>query len=225
MKKEFSIKTREIVQGIHPNSSPRPLYLSRTPLHVPFSLDANLTPAEKLDVSEFDNPECFNAVGSLMVGSRKHKPVIDVDGGARTQKVKKGSKVILQAAHDGTYSPDSMLRDVLGDYGIEAEIFTCPILTKGMMSIHTSIDRLQVGSIILRSLEADIFEAVASTSKDHSHLYIQKGFLPGDHKTLIKELGSVGIISPGWQALVAQEGMGIVRTPWTEKEVGQPSGY
>lgn len=223
MEKEFSTGTREIVLGIPPYSSS--LHLSRTPLHVPFSSGTNCVPAEELKMGETDDPERFNAIGSLLFNSTKHRPVIDVDGGARVQKKKGGSKVILRAAYEGTYRPDSMLRDILGDHGIETEVFTHPVIGHSRMGIGSYIDRMQVGAIVLRSSDKHTFEVVDSTSESHSHLYIQESFSKGDHGKLIKELGSVGMISPGWQALVAQEGMSIVRTPWTEKEVDAPNSY
>ena len=69
-----------------------------------------------------------------------------------------------------------------------------------------------------RSKEPNIFTAVDSTQKKHSHLYIQQIFGAVDHRTLIDELGNIGVIGEEWQQLTEQEGMGIVRTPWTKRE-------
>jgi hypothetical protein len=101
-----------------------------------------------------------------------------------------------------TYTPQSVLVDVLGDYGIEAEIARSPSFMIG-----------------LRSARKGAFEAFQPSEGDHSHLYIQTEFSVTDHQTLMNELRRLGIIGEAWHWLTEEADMGIVRTPWSE---GQP---
>lgn len=192
----------------------------RTPLHVDFAGNDGFVPAEVLDINDYYNDLTrFNAVGSRAVKSGKiiHLPVIDVDGGAQLQKVKNGTKVVLGVGYSGTHEPTSMLRDLLMDHDIDSEVFTVPAFSHGIMS-GMSFNRMQPKALVLRSESPDAFEVIDSTSDGHHHLYIQENFSDTDHKTFIKELGTLGVIGPDWQKLVEQERMGIVRTPWTTKD-------
>lgn len=203
---------------------------TRTPLHVPFP-DKLLSYAKSQQITDFEqegesnvhNPTLFNAVGSKVLWKDTHKPVVDADGGARVQTVRRGSKVIIISGYLGTYRPDSTLRDVFGDNNIDSEVFTYPVLEHSKFTGQTNLIGQKSTALVLRSKESDMFETFDSTTENHSHLYIQQEFSSSDHSELIKELGSIGIISPQWQELVEQEGMGVVRTPWTEKKVSQKS--
>ncbi|GEM_PF-4328426 len=200
--------------------------LERTPLHIAFGEGPDFAPAEL--ATDKNDPASFNAIGSQnsyephRFGSDKlHLPVIDVDGGVALQTVKTGSKAILTACHrNGEYTSDSLLRDVLGDHGIDLEVFQRSSVRPSMFGA-TAIALSQVEAIVLRSKNSGIFEAVDSTSEGHGHLYIQEAFGTSDHTTLIQELGKVGIISEAWLGLTEEAGMGIVRTPWTQKEIWQ----
>jgi hypothetical protein len=218
MKRDYSPETLSTVNG---NGAFR-----RTQLHVDFGPGPGFVSAEKIE--DHGSEERFNAIGSIVPNRANsiHLPVIDVDGGVKVQnKPFRGShgfisKAILVASHKGEYTPDSELRDVLGDYGIDLEVFQAPNLEPdGYMMESYRLNGARVGSIVLRSRQFHNFETVASTTKGHSHLYIQEAFHDEDHKTLINELGRVGIVSPEWQQLTEQEGMSIVRTPWTKRNI------
>jgi hypothetical protein len=214
LEREFS---PQVVQRILPKSDAAGYH--RTPLHIDFperQLENDFAPVSDIEAAcASSNPEVFNAIGSRFEsGAPAHYPVIDINGGAELQTVK-GSKVIINtwSTFDSRYpwkdySPQSLLRDVLGDSGIDVEVFHLP---------HRKITRWTVESLVLRSNEEDIFDVADSTQEYHSHLYIQQAFGETDHQTLISELGSLGILSPRWQMITKKEGMSIVRTPWTEK--------
>lgn len=204
----------------------------RTPLHIDYPEKSWAEPAAAapIEAGEIGDPDIFNAVGSLHErGQPKvHRPVIDVDGGARLQEVR-GSKVIARAYPDHdhdreetpSYGPNSLLRDVLGDNGIDLEVFSATTEKWSHMMQSYSLAGKRVTAIVLRERDGkkDMFDVVDSTQEGHSHLYIQRAFNDTDHQTLISELGNLGIISRRWQEITEQAGMGIVRTPWTEKEV------
>lgn len=196
-------------------------YQERTPLHVNFSAGKTFVGAAPLLDVETKNQDLFNAIGSAVrhAEEESHLPVIDVDGGATAQHFKHGSKVVLGASHEGRYEPSSLLRDVLGDYHIQLEVFQHPTFRYSTFAAGKLYDGERVGAIVLRSTKQLLFEAVNSTTPDHAHVYIQREFNPTDHRTLIQELGKVGVISPAWQQLAEETGMGIVRTPWTQKQV------
>jgi hypothetical protein len=197
---------------------------SRTPLHVDFEAGSNKVPAKEIDIYKRDGAqsvfdfEYFNAIGSRLLNGKAHKPILDVDHGAIIQNVR-GSKAILGANHKGTYRPISMLRDLLGDHQIDLEVFEYPELRHVHMTGRDELNAIRVGSVVLRHKEPDVFEEMPSTTDNHSHLYIQQEFSDSDHSSLITELGALGIISEDWENLVEQEGMGIVRTPWTVKPI------
>jgi hypothetical protein len=225
IEKEFSPKVIDAILPKEPMATSR----LRTPLHVDFPdrSDDEITQAEQLDVTEIDDdPERFNAVGSRFAsGANVHTPVIDIDGGAMFQQVARGkSKVIIHPAHSGDqefpkYGPTSLIKDVLGDYGIDVEVFQQPEEQYASMMASYQVVGLRLTSLVLRSDDPDMFDAADSTQRGHNHLYIQTTFEDVDHRTLISELGSLGIVSRRWQKIVSQEGMGIVRTPWTEKAI------
>ncbi len=227
--KEFSQKTIDMILPTDYRGAEVPSRL-RTPLHIEFPADSteDISQAEEIDLLQTDDPKVFNAIGSgLMNGADVHYPVIDVDGGAKLQKVSGNkSKVIVAARPDNEsdkktfqYGPRSLLRDVLGDNGISLEIFDEPVYEYAPMMARTYWVGKRVTAIVMRADEKDTFDVAKSTQKDHSHLYIQRKFSDSDHATLIDELGDLGIISRRWQEIAEREGMGVVRTPWTEKAI------
>lgn len=212
-------------------------------MHIDYPEGLQAEPAEAVQVAPEDigDPNIFNAVGSLHERGypKVHRPVIDLDGGARLQEVR-GSKVIVYPApqqpgesyqvglshfefpaETPSYRPDSMLRDVLGDNGIDLEVFSEPVQKRERMTQSYALAGQEVTAIVLRERDRkeNMFDVVDSTQEGHSHLYIQRAFNDADHRTLISELGKVGIVSRRWQAITEQAGMGIVRAPWTEKSV------
>jgi hypothetical protein len=224
MTKEFTHQTLSMVYGAefsqdyHAELNIVPSG-GRTPLHVNFSNRTNHAPAEVIAGEDLNNPEVFNAIGSKRLDSNKHRPVIDVDGGVKVTNRRNVTKAVLWASREGRYTPDSELREVLGDYGIDFEPFEHPRTTYDNVWGTNVIKGVFIGAVVLRSPLIGVFEAVDSTTEDHGHLYIQQEFEDSDHETLIRELGAVGIVSPAWRMLTEQEGMSIVRTPWTEKEI------
>lgn len=224
---DYSIETaRKILDGPLNYSTNNPS--ARTPLHVNFSALGD-APSEQIinyeqhgDKSVYD-PKHFNAIGSKIVYANEHKPVLDVDGGARLQNSLRGSKLILSTAYGGSYTPDSSLRDVLGDNDIDLEVFTHPTFDYNSFTKNSNYKKMSVGAIVLRSTRGSIFEVFDSTQKGHSHVYIQQKFSASDHQELIKELGTVGVIGPDWQKIVEKEGMGVLRTPWTTKPIREKS--
>jgi hypothetical protein len=191
--------------------------LRRTPLHVAFNADSALVRAAELTPEQIKSRKLFNAIGSRCIGTDYHLPVIDVDGGVKLIQRGKTSKAIVGADYDGSYNSDSALRDVLGDHGIELEVFSFPVLEHSRFVGNTYFKKgMRVSSLVLRA-STEIFGAVASTSKNHSHLYINTPFSRDDHGVLIEEFANTGIVSMGWKIMTEQEEMGIVRTPWTEK--------
>lgn len=206
MQKTFNKQTVEAVRGNVGG------VFSRTPLTVAFG--GRYAPAAELDPQHLTSRTLFNAIGSRCVGMGSHLPVLDVDGGVRLSKYGNVSKAIIGAAYKGRYTPESHLRDVLGDHGIELEVFSYPDLQYSRLGYDSVVQK--VATLVLRT-QSPIFDAVASTHEDHSHLYINTSFSDGDHTLLIDELAKVGVVSENWQKIAQQEGMGIVRTPWTEK--------
>jgi hypothetical protein len=221
MRKEYSSETLRSIKGneIYP----------RTPLHISFDSKSNKVPARPLPSFDDEFKTRFNAVGSRVINrsGEIHLPVLDVDGGVIVQtrpfKPHQSSsvKAILKAQYPGEYTANNDLKDVLGDYGFDLEVFQIPQLTHSNFTMATYFECMRVNALVLRSKDSEVFDAVDSTQKGHNHLYIQREFEEGDHITLIRELGAVGIISSDWQSMVEQEGMGIVRTPWTKKDVSR----
>ncbi|OVE79308.1 hypothetical protein BVY00_00570 [bacterium G20] len=236
MKKQFKAETVDIVLGkirtdlkdTHGNQFG--IIAKRTPLHVDYGPGPGFVPSRIAEtiVDEYE----FNAVGSKV--SRRdglleetHLPVLDIDGGAKVQTVGIGSKALIGALHlypdearkyAGKYGPASLLRDVLGDNGIDLEVFESGVTSYSRTMQRTNFHGSRVVALALRTKAPDTFVAVDSTQEGHSHLYIQQPFGAEDHKTLIGELGNVGVIGEEWQQLTEREGMGIVRTPWTERK-------
>lgn len=234
MNKEFSPKTVKqvlgsgslpIIDGIGDRLT---LKLTRSPLHVDFGPGPGFEPARL--AANVENADEFNAVGSLVrtsdLRAEMHLPVLDLDGGARVQALKIGSKALLFALPQRTnkdakafankYGPASLLRDVLGDNGIELEIFQNAVHTYSRMMERNYYEGDRVTALALRTKEKGAFAAADSTNEGHAHLYINRAFNAADHKTLLSELGNIGFIGQGWHKLAKKEGMGIVRTPWTE---------
>jgi hypothetical protein len=191
----------------------------RTPLHVEFSSRTNCEPSQVISATDLNDPERFNAIGSKVLYSKKHKPVIDGDGGVKVEHYRNSSKVILPALYKGAYGPNSKLRDVLGDHDIDLEVFETPKSAWNSLDACYEVTGMHVAAIVLRSRRSDVFQGVDSSTENHGHLYIQTEFEDYEHRTLIQELGALGVVSPAWRMLTEQEGMGIVRTPWTEKEI------
>lgn len=225
MKKTFDSKTRAAVLGVHSLGEYEVFRgsIGRTPLHVNFGPGPDFAPSRPAEGIEDRNE--FNAVGSrgAKIGPEGHLPVLDLDGGGTVQSVNVGSKAILYAIHKigfqsrrpyvGKYGPNSILRDVLGDHRLDLEVFES-LVGQGIGSPIGSA----VTAIVLRSKERDMFAAVDSTQEGHSHLYIQNHFNGADHGTLLGELARIGILDKEWLRLAEQEGMGIVRAPWTKRE-------
>ena len=221
--REFNPDTLRVVMG--PESQTHTVMgIERTPLNIEFSRVFSMAPSSVLGENEYSTePESFNAIGSAnRHGAHEndlhHLPVIDVDGGAIvTTAGRSGSKAILKTvAGGGQYTPDSQLRDVLGDNGIDLEVFDKVDYHPGGGwggSVHT-----RVGAIVLRSKYPGTFVAIDSTQSGHSHLYIQRSFNSSDHRALVEELSGVGVVSERWLKMVKREGMSVVRTPWTEKD-------
>ncbi len=218
----------------------------RTPLNIPFAEgNSNMVSASVLDLRQarlVKNKNTFNAVGSRVLERSTvhptHLPVLDVDGGAKMSEVRRPGytsyRLFMQAhsSRRGVYSPDSLLPELLGDYEMSYEVFQSP---RGRAesrygvdprrinhSINTKISdfkTLGVQSIMLRSRRFPIFDVVDSTTNGHSHAFINKEFSKGDHSLLLQEFTALGILSEAWTKLAEQEGMGVVRTPWTEKKI------
>lgn len=230
MEQEFTPQTVEAVLGGPKQPGSGHPYWQRIPLHIDFperpAADGFATPSRIEFGYARSSPEMFNAVGSRVDDgvNEVHLPVIDVDGGAELQEVH-DSKVILMADPNRqrtdkeipSYGPHSLLRDVLGDNGIEVEVFDYPVEQYAKMMATNYIVGQRVAALVLRSKGQGVFDVVDSTKNGHNHVFIQRPFQELDHKRLIEELGRLGIISPSWQGIVEDEGMGIVRTPWTEK--------
>jgi hypothetical protein len=117
------------------------------------------------------------------------------------------------------YGPQSLLRDVLGDNGIDLEVFEYEAEELDTMMMSYRNKGRRVGAIVLRAPEEEVFDVADSTQEGHSHVYIQRKFGETDHQTLISELGSIGIVSEVWCKLTLDEKQGFLRTPWTEKSV------
>lgn len=239
LEREFTPElTQQILGRYYPDDARRNCdYRQRSPLHIDFTHHqavGGFAPA--FGAKSLDDAEEFNAVGSRVgTDGTTHMPVIDADGGASVQEVK-GSKVIIYPAPQSpinsyqvglqrfsfgretiSYTPGSLLRDVLGDNGIDLEVFEEPQQQWRPAAESYEIAGKKLTAIVLRARERDVFDVVDSTKERHSHVYIQREFQESDHQTLITELGSLGIITARWQQIVEHEGMGIVRTPWTEK--------
>ncbi|MBI1952294.1 hypothetical protein HYS42_01050 [Candidatus Saccharibacteria bacterium] len=234
MKKKFSPETVKQVLGNGKLrigdglGDPLTLAISRTPLHVDYSPGPEFEPARS--ASNIKNADEFNAVGSLVrtrdVQGEVHLPVLDMDGGARVQAIKIGSKALLFALPQRTneeakmftkkYGPASLLRDVLGDNGIELEVFQNAVHTYSRMMERSEYEGDRVTALALRTIEKGVFDAVDSTNEGHSHLYINRVFSGADHGVLLRELVNIGFIGEDWHKLAENEGMGIVRTPWTQ---------
>jgi hypothetical protein len=219
MRRKFNLETVEAVMG-------QPVAL-RTPLHVEYGSGPNFAPSGPIGNEYITDEKAFNAVGSRSWSKPDfHLPVLDLDGGAGVQLVGSGSKAIINADPRTSfqetmdmYTPHSILRDILGDNKIEVEIFEEPVSEYDSLTTNHHYLGSRVTSLALRSKDRGMFDVADSTQQGHSHLYIQHLFSDTDHQALITELGTIGIISPIWQKLVEDEGMGIVRTPWTQKEV------
>lgn len=212
MNRQFTGETVEKVLGsVSHASGSRTRVIARIPLHINFDGMPSPLPSERLTRAETEDPVRFNAVGSrnLTAGGRGrlHLPVIDVDGGALMTST--GTEAMLNVSHPCVSGSSDTLRNLLGDHGIDLMV-----LGSHRRRLGSGIDPR---AIVLISPQEDMLETVSSTREGRSHLYIQKVFTSGDHATLIQELGQLGIISPGWQAMTEEGGMGIVRTPWTTK--------
>lgn len=237
MSKEFTPETVNVVLGKVRTDLPDKyeveygIIAKRTPLHVDYGRGPGFAPSR--EAASIEDADEFNAVGSRVNRSstdllaEAHLPVLDLDGGAKVQVVKAGSKAILYANPvggaereklAGKYGPSSMLRDVLGDNGIDVEVFQSGVQTYSPFTERSYYHGNRVVALALRTKEPEVFVAIDSTQEGHSHLYIQQPFSAEDHKTLIDELGNTGVVSEHWQQLTAREGMGIVRTPWTKRK-------
>lgn len=168
----------------------------------------------------------FNSVGSLALPPtvvntpaqhrRLHLPVLNVDGGAEVDERNKGRTAVLKfldlpgsgEKYVDNYRPSSFLLTVFGDYDIDLTVFPQP-----------AVGDQRVGGLVLRAKKEGTFKVFDSTQEGHSHLYIQQPFEDGDHQLLIEELTRAGILSETWQSIVEKEGMGVVRAPWTKKEL------
>lgn len=191
--------------GPHNGSSP----LRRSALNICYG--AVVQPTPPYTFVEPNIPALFNTVGSRVKNhdaNELHLPVIDLNGGVIVQRL--GAKAILYAPQlpEGKkektakqYTPESLLRDILGDNGIDLEVF----------GAHA------VRAIVLRSRGKRPFMAKSSSSEGHSHLYVQQAFSKDNHAALLDELARVGIISETWAEYARVAGMGIVRTPWNTK--------
>jgi hypothetical protein len=146
---EFTADTVSAVMGMRYDA---PSIVQRTPLHIDYEHSGLAIPELLLGI-EWDDPVIFNAIGSANRSHPDcdvmHLPVIDVDGGARTTEFKLGSKAVLKAAYRGEYTASSDLRDVLGDNGMELEVFD----KHSRSGLHN-----EVGSIVLRSKKNGVFE-------------------------------------------------------------------
>lgn len=226
----------ETVGSVLKGSGPEGEELERTPLSVVYKPNPN---KYSRDPGTFSDPQAvdpedkakFNAVGSRIrsAGSSaqaQHLPIVDVRGRVESQShMVRGSKVVVGISYADTtndigtnYSPRSLLRDVLGDNGIDTEVSE---------PANTLFDRLNGAerglghsslTLALRSREPGAFYVADSGEEGHGHLYIQTAFSETDYSTLIAELGELGVISPAWQRFTEEHGMGIVRTPWTEAQ-------
>lgn len=191
----------------------------RMPLHLNPELslerqDPQLPHSPPIDMGD---PLEFNGIGSRRSNRLSHFPVIAVAGLASIDR--HGKKAIIHSFglpendHRPGYMPSSDLRDVLGDHKIELEVFEEPIIEGGTRGSAVRYGGKRVTDIVLRSEKQNgIFESFGAA--DEAQLYIQTPFESSDHATLIAGLGSIGIITPRWEELVTQAGMGIVWAPW-----------
>jgi hypothetical protein len=184
------------------------------------------------------DPLELQTIGSRSKIGSSHQPVIETPGGAKIQgannkRVRIDSPVQRTSYQIGlshfeaksevhSYGPDSFLRDVLGDNGIDLEVFDAPVSEHTYMDNQTHVIGQHVTAIVLRSREAGAFDVADAGPDTESHLYIQQRFSKTEHDVLIHELGELGLIKPEWQALVEKIGMSVVPTPWfTENAIAQ----
>jgi hypothetical protein len=181
----------------------------RTPLHL--NLDTALVAQDFESLpppATLDDPLEFTGIGSRRERKSSHFPVIALNGLATVEF--DGKKAILRRGgleSDETlgYTPDSELRDVLGDHEIDTEIF----------EEETPYAGKQVMAVVLRTKKRGTFEIFGGRGNDS--LYIQQPeFHEDDHSTLVKELGNIGLITQSWQELTEKAGMGVVWAPWVE---------
>lgn len=213
MHKVFSPETVDAISG---NVLFDGMVLQRTPLQVQFSFRSSCVPAEVITPEEAMLSECFSAIGSRCLNSGMHLPVLDVDRGAKNTVYKNTYKTLL-GSRGGQYDPSSNLRDLLGDHGIDLEVFDTPLLDQYGFSGDTYSKGMQVSSVLLRSVRP-VFEVVPSTAEGHAHVYVQEPFSTTDHGLLLDELRAVGVLSDSWAKMAKQEQMGVLRTPWTAKD-------
>ena len=216
LEKQF---TDETVNAVRHDDHMIPL--GRTPLYVEFSHRSNCVPASTLEPWDYRQSETFNAIGSanyFTTGQNEttplHLPVLDIDGGAETFRTRHGSKAIIYPLNpnQARYPIHSDIREILGDNDIDLEIMQSS--RPGNGSVVTNL-----AALVLRSKSPAAFVAAESTQNRHSHLYIQQSFSHTDHFELLANLVELNIVSPAWHRLTVQEGMGIVRTPWTKKDL------
>lgn len=214
------VHTPEVAEAILGSFEREGETYSRTMLHVPSGSDPNALHVERLSFTNVQDPEVFNAIGFLAVRGPEeqlfdasqeifHAPLLNVDGGALIQAVPGNrSKVILCADphYPGTYTPRNLLKDVLHNYGIEAEILE-----------YQDGDSTKVHTVTLRSDEPQVFQVAESSTEGHSHVFIQRLFSDEHHRMLLRALREVGAINPLWHRLAVTERMGILRTPWVDK--------
>jgi hypothetical protein len=178
-----------------------------------------LMPARELLRSEWDDPLLFNAIGSRAIGGGGHLPLLDVDGGIYVSKNLGGSKAVLYPSQEGIFDVKSDLPDILEEYhGITMTVREVQRLGhRGTMTGERELSGNRVATVTLKSRAERTFAGFDSSTSGHGHLYIQRLFTDGDYSELVSAFTKMGILSERWQEIVASEGQGILRTPWSTK--------
>lgn len=192
----------------------------RTPLHIDFPpplSGADYAPVKVLTYPERCKDETFNAVGSRVVGMSMHLPVLDLDRGVVSVK-RPGAGFVINCLGDA-YSADSVLVDIIGDYGLgKIEVFEDIDTKKSLYSINTE---KRTRSIRWRPENEDDFVLIPSTTKGSAHLYIQKPMKSRDYTEFLEAMQKIGAIGDDWLNDIAKKSGvgGVLRTPWTERKI------
>jgi hypothetical protein len=179
----------------------------------------------QLDEEEIKNPFLFNAIGSLATQTAGkdpiHLPVLDVGGGVFVDPQLNGRRAVLYASRDGMQDLRSSLDFMLEDnHGISIKVYErCGVIPRGMLSPLRDLPGSLVRAVVLGSRKENTFVGFNSPTEGNGHLYIQRRFTPDQHQHLLIDMGHMGIVSKRWLETAEQAGMGIVRTPWTQKPI------
>lgn len=193
--------------------------LMRTALHGTFNEAGQLESYIPLgDAEDHHSRYLFTAVGSRAVRSEFHLPVFDANAGAELTTEHNGSvtqTLTLPTLSGEKPQPSTALHDILARHKISCE----------STEISHPETKQTVGAIVLRaSADRSTFAVLGSSSEGHAHVYLQKQFSVNGFTVLVDGLHQADVISDEWRAHTIRDGMGIVRTPWTDKaQSGRPS--